>query len=111
MHYKWERRDLAAFVAVPTDKSTCKLVVEAKDMSHGLQDVFDQPLGYTSDLPNCDRILITNGVRNYLYLRTDGVWKHSHYFNLDKLRTDHVCYPGMNAVDGIVAMTPASVGR
>jgi hypothetical protein len=108
---EWGRRDLAAFLAVPTDKSNCKLVVEAKEMSHGLQGVFEQAKGYTADLPNCDRILVTNGVRNYLYSRTSDGWKHTHYFNLDKLRTDHVCHPGMNAVDAIVALTPASVAR
>jgi hypothetical protein len=108
---EWGRRDLAAFLAVPTDKSNCKLVVEAKEMSHGLQGVLEQAIGYTTDLPNCDRILVTNGVRNYLYSRTGDGWKHTHYFNLDKLRTDHFCHPGMNAVDAIVALTPASVAR
>lgn len=108
---EWGRRDLAVFSSVPTNRQNCRLVVEAKDMSHGLQGVYPQAKGYCDDLPNCNRILLTNGLLNYLYFRENGVWEESprFYFNLAKLRASHFGSPEMNAVKGLVALTPASV--
>lgn len=109
---EWGRRDLAAFSAVPTTNEHCKLVVEAKDMWNGLQGVFPQAVGYCTELPNCNRILITNGLVNYLYFRRNGKWDDQprYYFNLAKMRTGHTWDINMNAVKALVALTPANVG-
>ena len=110
---EWRKIDLAAFRATPTDERTCKLVVEAKEMNHGLQGVVEQAKGYARKLPECDKILVTNGIRCYMHRREGDHWGETpiHYFNLLRLREDHLCHPGTNAVDGIVALTPASVSR
>lgn len=109
---EWGRRDLAAFSSVPTNNEHCRLVVEAKDMWNGLQGVFPQAVGYCAELPNCNRILITNGLVNYLYFRTNGIWEEQprYYFNLAKMRTGHTWDINMNAVKALVALTPSNVG-
>ena len=116
---EWGKRDLAAFSDVPTNYDNCKLVVEAKSMSHGLKGVVEQAISYTENLPNCDKILVTNGLRNFIYTRKSNdageyFWDTKspcNYFNLAKLRKAHLCYPGTNAIDAIVSLKPSSVSR
>lgn len=82
-------------------------------MGHGLQDVFGQAREYVErlELSNCDKILVSDGQRFYLYRCRDGVWpdEPAGYLNIFKIREAHLCPPGTNAVDSLMALTPASV--
>jgi hypothetical protein len=110
---EWHKIDLALFIGTPTDKAHCKLVCEAKAMGHGLQDVLDQARDYVErrELTNCDKLLLTDGQRFYLYRRTGKAWpdEPAGYLNIFKIRENHLCPPGTNAVDTLMALTPAAV--
>jgi hypothetical protein len=114
---EWNKIDLAAFCETPTTSDTCVLVCEAKEMRHGLQDVLDQAVRYveTLKLKRCQRVLLTQGARFYLYDRPAKGWScpllPSGYINLEKIRTDHVYPPKTNAVDTIVALSPLGTVR
>ena len=112
---EWHKIDLAAFWDTPTDEERCKLVCEAKIMGHGLQDVLGQATRYVDklDLAACDKILLADGGRFYLYRRDNGGWheKPSGYMNVMKIREDHLCPTNTNAVDTLIALTPAHVAR
>jgi hypothetical protein len=110
---EWHKIDLALFVGTPTDKEHCKLVCEAKAIGHGLQDVLVQARDYVEKqkLANCDKLLVTDGQGFYLYRRTSALWpdEPAGYLNVFKIREDHLCAPGTNAVDTLMALTPAAV--
>jgi hypothetical protein len=76
--------------------------------------VLTQAVGFCRNLPNCRRILITNGVMYYVYVRSEGGWSDQlvpqHYFNLSKLRTSHFLNPATNAVEALVAVADITPG-
>lgn len=112
---EWRSVDLAAFWRTPTDGAHCRLVCEAKMMGHGLQNVLKQATRYTESLglTECDKILLADGGRFYLYRRKGDGWEQhpSGYMNVQKLRTRHLCPANTNAVDTLIALTPAHVAR
>lgn len=107
------RADLAAFDAPSRAPERCVMLCEAKALSSGLGDTLPQPVHYADKLPNCRRILTTQGSRFGIYLRLpDGSWptRPDHYLNVARLRTQHAFPRGTNAVAALLALTPASVG-
>ncbi|MDZ4687853.1 MAG: hypothetical protein SH850_22500 [Planctomycetaceae bacterium] len=112
---EWHKIDLAVFWGTPTDKEHCELICEAKAMGHGLQGVLKQAIEYADKhaLTSCKKILLADGGRFYLYKRNDGGWGTNPvgYLNVQLLRSSHVIPKGTNAVDTLVALTPAHLGR
>lgn len=113
---EWHKIDLAAFSDTPTTSESCSLVCEAKGLGHGLQDTFSQATGYVEkrSLDNCRNIVLTDGARLYLYRRPiNGKWNEVPvgYVNINLLRTNHIAPGGTNAVDTIMALTPAGINR
>lgn len=113
---EWHKIDLAVFNGTPTDASRCKLVCEAKSMEHGLQDDFQQAAGYVErhGLTECNKIVLANGGRFYLFRRHPGAtWsaEPDGYLNVLKIREDHLLPAGTNAVDTLMALTPARIAE
>ena len=113
---EWNRIDLAAFSRTPTTAENCSLVCEAKTLRHGLQNILKQAKGYVKKnrLKNCTKILATDGIRLYLYkMKQSGNWdeKAVGYLNVKLIRTNHIAPADTNAVDTIMALTPAGINR
>ena len=114
---EWQRIDLAGFWGTPTTEEKCVLVCEAKGLGHGLQNVLEQAVKYVEDneLTECRKIMLTDGLRIYLYERGRRGWKRtrtpSGYLNVDKIRTNHIAPDNTSAIDTLVALTPAGVMR
>lgn len=113
---EWHKIDLAAFWGTPTTDENCCLVCEAKGLGHGLQNIFAQAIKYVekSKLNNCKKIVLTDGTRLYLYQRLkNGSWDEVPvgYLNVKLIRTNHIAPANTNAVDTIMALTPAGINR
>jgi hypothetical protein len=114
---EWHKIDLAVFSRTPTTAENCCLVCEAKGLERALEEkVFDQAVKYADGLKpnNCKKILLTDGIRLYLYQRKEnGKWKQSPdgYLNIRLIRTNHIAPAETNAVDTIMALTPAGINR
>lgn len=113
---EWRKVDLAAFGCTPTVPTNCCLVCEAKGYGHGLQNIFTQATTYVKKLglDNCKKILLTEGARLYLYKRkANNDWddRPVGYLNIDLIRTNHITPADTNAVDTIMALTPAGINR
>lgn len=111
---EWNKLDLAGFTSTPTTKSNCVLICEAKRLGHGLNAVLDQATGYYKkhNLNACKKIVLSDGVRLYSYTRqNDGKFETnpSGYFNVEKIRTNHITPSNTNAIDTIVSLTPAGL--
>jgi len=114
---EWKKIDLAAFWQTPTIAQNCVIVCEAKTRHHGLQDVRQQAYDYVEalHLTACKTVLLTDGGRFYLYKRNgkSGAWGDQAvgYLNVENIRTNHLAPPDTNAIDTIVALTPAAACR
>jgi hypothetical protein len=113
---EWHKVDLAGFWSTPTTAERCVLVCEAKGLWHGLQTVLRQAEDYAEklDLDGCRKILLTQGGRFYLYRRNpDSSWpaEPSGYLNVERIRTNHIAPANTDAVETLMALTPAGVHR
>ena len=112
---EWRKIDLAGFWGTPTTEERCVLVCEAKVLGHGLQNVLVQAVNYVHKLglTAARRILLTDGPRLYLYERQGSEWSETPvgYLNAHLIRTNHLAPADTNAVDTVVALTPAGAMR
>lgn len=114
---EWHKVDLAAFWGTPTTPERCVLVCEAKHMGHGLQDVREQAIGYIGKLGlrGCGKILLTQGARFYVYEKVADEWpteaEPAGYINLERISENHITPMNTNAIDTLIALTPAGVRR
>lgn len=113
---EWHKVDLAGFWGTPTTPENCVLVCEAKGLRYGLQNVREQAERYVKELGlhACRKILLTQGGRFYLYRRNaDGSWPEepSGYLNVERIRTNHIAPANTNAVETLIALTPAGIHR
>ena len=112
---EWNKIDLAVFQATPRTPDKCALLCEAKSLGHGLQNVLSQARDYceSAKLTNCVKLMLTDGRRIYLDERDGTGWRDTPtgYFNVDRIRTDHIAPRGTNAIDTLVALTPAGIMR
>ncbi len=109
---EWQRIDLAGFRSTPTGKDSCVLLCEAKQMWYPLQPALDQARGYVDSLglTHCKRIMLTDGVRIYVYRKNNDLWSDqpSGYVNMNLIRLDHLAPQGVSAVDTLMELTPGA---
>lgn len=112
MAVEWQKVDLAGFCRTPTKSKDCVLVCEAKQMWHPLQPALEQAKNYVENLQltNCKRIMLTDGVRIYLYKQLNNKWSNQPvgYINTNLIRTDHIAPLGTNAVETLIELTPTA---
>lgn len=114
---EWNKIDLAGFSGVPSGPDNCLFVCEAKGLWYGLQKAFEQAKKYVEKIPfdGVTKILTTDGLRLYIYEKGKGEegWHNepTGYFNIFKFREKHICPANTNAVDTIMALTPAGITR
>lgn len=107
---EWKKIDLAGFSSTPSANNNCILVCEAKHMSHPLVTALDQARNYVKklELINCNRIMLTDGLRIYLYEKENEKWedKPTGYMNINLLRTNHLAPKNTNAIDTLIKLNP-----
>ena len=112
---EWNKVDLAGFSETPTEREKCILICEAKRLSHGLQSAFGQAQGYFEKLglKNCKKILVTDGMKLYVYEMRNREWSDTPcgYFNVEKIRTNHIAPKNTNAIDTLLALTPGRIAN
>lgn len=110
---EWNKIDLAGFSGVPSGSGNCVFVCEAKGLWFGLQGAFEQARNYAKKYsPDAaTKILTTDGLRLYIYEKRENIWQTepTGYFNVLKFREKHICPANTNAVDTIMALTPAGM--
>ena len=103
------------FSRLPRDDKNLAVVVEAKALHEAVLGAFGQAKDYAKKYQNCERIILTDGLRYGVYLRDGGEWAENPlpyaYFNVRRLRNSYPVYgnedDGMRgAKEAIYAMTP-----
>lgn len=109
MAIEWSRIDIALFSKLPRDKESVSVVVEAKRMDGACLSAFFQAKSYSKKYPNCNRIILTDGLRYGVYVRESGKNfddKPNAYMNLTRLRDEYPVYECNGAREAILAMVP-----
>lgn len=105
---EWQRVDVACFSTTPTTRDACTMVIEAKGWGHGLANVLPQALRYVRDLKltGCDKIVLTQGTRFYIYERQAEWPEHpTLYFNVESMRVQNS--DGTDGVQALLSLLPS----
>ena len=107
MALEWNRIDIALFSRMPRDPEYLSVVVEAKKVRNAcLSWAVSQAQGYASALPNCRRLVVTDGLRYGIFTREDEEFSPYAYLNLTRLRNEYPIYGCKGAKEALLAMTP-----
>lgn len=90
MKVEWRNIDIAFFRQVYGAKDNpCIMILESKRMLEGLSYAERQVQRYQKELPECSRLIISDGICYRLYEKHDNHWKWVAYLNLLRLRDRH----------------------
>ncbi|WP_221931809.1 hypothetical protein [Thalassomonas sp. M1454] len=106
MAIEWNKVDIALFNQLPRQNENLNTVVEAKKKGNSCLMAFSQAESYASDKPNCNRLIVTDGLRYGVYIKSQSIFKLHAYMNLTRMVADYPVYECMGVVDALIAMTP-----
>ncbi|MHA2230981.1 MAG: hypothetical protein ACXAB4_00585 [Candidatus Hodarchaeales archaeon] len=109
---EWHKVDMAFFIATPTTKENCVMILEAKGLGQPLTDVLKQPLGYIQDIgiDNANVIVTTDGENLFVYKRKGSTWKENEhpegYISVTRLQKEYILPKKIDLVDTLVMLQP-----
>jgi len=107
MAVEWNRVDVALFERLPRADESLRVVVEAKKMSNSCLSAKSQAMSYAQLRPQCHRLIVTDGMRYGVYVRSAAEpFKLHAYMNLARLRGEYPVYGCGGAEDALLAMAP-----
>lgn len=107
MGIEWNFLDVALFASLPRGDDSLEAVVEAKKMDNACLSAKRQALGYAEKRPACRRLIVTDGIRYGVYVKSTGNEFDLHaYLNLARLRDAYPAYGCHGAEEALLAMSP-----
>jgi hypothetical protein len=107
MAVEWNHVDVALFERLPRVDESLRVVVEAKKMDNSCLSALSQAMSYALTRPQCHRLIVADGIRYGVYVRSDTEpFKLHAYMNLARLRRDYPAYECGGAEDALLAMAP-----
>lgn len=105
MAVEWNNVDLALFDQLPRSDNTLIAVVEVKKMDRSCLTAKSQAESYARGKPGCHRLIVTDGLRYGVYVRSGLEAFHLYaYMNLTKLRHDYPILECRGAGAALLAM-------
>lgn len=106
MAVEWNKVDLALFNQLPRTDSNVSVVVEAKKIMNSCLSAKSQAESYAKNKVNCSRLIVTDGLRYGVYLKTGNEFKLAAYLNLTSMKDQYGIYECLGAREALQAMTP-----
>lgn len=111
MAIEWNHLDIALFSSLPRSPETTSVVVEAKKKGNSCLTAKLQAESYAKDKTNCARLIVTDGLRYGVYVRSGAEFDLLAYLNLTAMRDGYPIYEDCKgAKEALQAMTPESNG-
>lgn len=103
---EWNRVDVALFSRMPSTDATLSCVVEAKLLGRSVFSPFGQAQAYAvkPGRENCQRLVVTDGIRYAVHERYGDSFKLAAYLNLLRLRNSYPVLECGGAVQAILGM-------
>lgn len=106
MAIEWNKVDIALFDQLPRKDENLCTVVEAKKKDNSCLTAKSQAQGYAQGKVKCKRLIVSDGLRYGIYIKTETEYKLYAYFNLTDLRNSYPIYKCFGIKEGLKAMTP-----
>ena len=110
MAIEWKKIDIALFSGLPRSEDRLSVVIEAKKKGSSCLSAFQQAQKYALKVKNCNRIIVTEGLRYGVFTRnldnSDEPQESSlhAYINLTILRKEYPLYYCKGAKDALLSM-------
>lgn len=106
MAIEWCNIDIALFNQLPRNDDNIAIIVEAKKKGNSCLTAINQAEGYARGKKNCNRLIVTDGLRYGIYLLMDKKYRLYAYFNLLSLKEGYPIYNCKGAKEALSIMTP-----
>ena len=106
MAIEWHNVDIALFGRLPREDKNLNIVVEAKKKGKSCLSAKSQAQSYAHGKPNCNRLIVTDGLRYGVYVKNERQFKLHAYFNLTALKNDYPVYGCQGIKEALRIMTP-----
>ena len=108
---EFNRVDVALFARLPRRDENVTVVIEAKQVHGSCLSAISQARDYARRYRNCSRIIVTDGLRYGIYVRSGNEWPDEPepyaYLNVIRPRAAYPIYGDLKgAKEAIYAMTP-----
>lgn len=106
MAVEWNNVDIAIFNRLPRTAETLIAVVEAKKKGNSCLKAYSQAYNYAKDKINCNRLIVSDGLRYGIFIKQDDQYKLHAYMNITDFRRSYVIYGCKGIQEALWAMTP-----
>lgn len=106
MAIEWNNVDIALFKNLPRKDENLNVVVEAKKKGNSCLTAFSQAQSYANGKGNCNRLIVTDGLRYGVYVKRGEEFELYAYFNITRLRSSYPIYECYGVNEALQAMTP-----
>jgi len=106
MAVEWHNVDVALFSQLPRVDNNLSIVVEAKKKGDSCLSAKSQAQSYAKGKVNCERLIVSDGLRYGVYLKEGDEFILYAYFNLTALKNDYPIYGCHGVKEALQAMTP-----
>lgn len=79
---EWNNIDITLFDTPYSETSKPLVIIESKRLGDGLRYAPEQAIGYTKKYPECNRFVVSDGIRYKLYCKENDQWYYTAYMNL-----------------------------
>lgn len=106
MAIEWQNVDIALFCQLPRADKNLSVVVEAKKKGNSCLSAKSQARSYSKGKNNCNRLIVTDGLRYGVYVKEANEFKLHSYFNLTILKNEYPIYGCQGIKEALRTMTP-----
>lgn len=106
MAIEWNKVNIALFQKLPRSDENLVAVVEAKRKGNSCLTAFSQAERYSQNKKNCNRLIVTDGLRYGIFLKNqDSFYKLHAYMNLTEFKNEYAVYECNGINEALWAMT------
>jgi hypothetical protein len=106
MAIEWNHVDIALFSQLPRKPKNLSVVVEAKKKGNSCLTAVSQAETYAKGKKNCQRLIVTDGLRYGVYIKKEEEFVLHAYFNITRMRESYAIYNCAGVKEALRAMTP-----
>jgi len=103
---EWQNMDIALFEKPPRRDPNLTVVLEAKRKDRSVLSAFNQARDYAKLRPSCKRLILSDGIRYWVYVRRGESWVPHAHLHLRRLRSHYPIYDCAGAKESLLAMEP-----
>nr|PMI52491.1 hypothetical protein BCU42_03315 [Vibrio splendidus] len=106
MAIEWNHVDVALFQKLPRNNEHLAVVVEAKKKGNSCLTALSQAQAYAEGRGNCQRLIVTDGLRYGVFIKKEGSFELYAYFNITDLKSYYPIHECFGVSEALIAMTP-----